>query len=220
MLNFSGLSSSVYFGRVARLPLRLIPSSAVFRVIQGRMKGMRWIVGAGTHGCWLGSYELPKQNRFAIEVKEGRVVYDVGANSGFYTLLAARCVGARGRVHAFEPAPENLSFLRRHVALNRLSNTTINALAISDASGTLHFRRGPNRSTGRLDDAGDLEVKAMSIDDFVLIEGHSPPDVIKIDVEGGEARVLRGARGVLQAFRPTLFLATHGSQVHDDCCAL
>jgi len=219
MLNFSGLSRDGIVGRIARLPLALIPRAAVVRIIQGPIKGSRWVVGAGTHGCWLGSYELSKQHRFTAELRPGWVIYDVGANVGFYSLLAARCVGPSGRVFAFEPVPENLAYLRRHVALNALAQVTVYPIAVSDTCAHLRFTRGANRSTGHLDNSGDLEVKTVTLDNFVFGQGNPPPQIMKVDVEGAEIRVLCGAQRILEIHRPLLFLATHGAVLHQKCCA-
>jgi predicted RNA methylase len=91
-------------------------------ILQGPGRGIRWIVGAGTHGCWLGSYESEKQAVVAEALGPGMVFYDLGANAGFYTLLAARAVLPGGEVIAFEPLPENISYLRRHVERNGFRN--------------------------------------------------------------------------------------------------
>lgn len=112
VINFSAISRERLAGRALRLPLHLIPRGLAVPILQGPLRGARWLVGAATHGCWLGSYELAKQLAFARWLAPGRVVYDLGAHAGFYTLLAARPVGPAGRVHAFEPLPELLSILR------------------------------------------------------------------------------------------------------------
>ena len=70
-------------GRLIRLPLKLIPKSKVMSIRSGPTKGMKWIVGNGIHGCWLGTYELDKQNAMMKYLKPGMTVYDIGANSGF-----------------------------------------------------------------------------------------------------------------------------------------
>lgn len=162
MINFSALSRERFAGRALRLPLRLIPRGLVLPVLQGPWRGARWMVGAATHGCWLGSYELAKQLALARRLAPGRVVFDLGAHAGFYTLLAARGVGPAGRVHAFEPLPENLAFLRRHVRLNRLGNVSVHGWAVWSASGLLRFTPGGDRTTGRLDDAGAFIANARS----------------------------------------------------------
>jgi hypothetical protein len=111
MLNFSAIPRHAVAGRALRLPLRLIPRSLVVPILQGPLRGARWIVGSATHGCWLGCYERAKQQGFVRILAPGQVVYDLGANVGFYTLLAARRVGPTGEVHAFEPGAENLEFV-------------------------------------------------------------------------------------------------------------
>ncbi len=93
MINFSGISNSKLAGRAMRLPLQLIPDSAVVRILQGPLRGKRWIAGSSNHGCWLGSYEAAKQRKIIEFVRPGMVCWDVGANVGFYTLLFAELVG-------------------------------------------------------------------------------------------------------------------------------
>ena len=63
MINFSAISNSKLADRALRLPLRLIPDSTAVRIFQGPLRSKRWIAGSCNHGCWLGSYELPKQER-------------------------------------------------------------------------------------------------------------------------------------------------------------
>lgn len=203
-----------------RLPLRLLPKDLPAVVLQGPLRGKRWIVGAGTHGCWLGSYEFDKQRAFAQRVRSGDTIYDIGANVGFYTLLAATLGGASGRVVAFEPAPRNLQYLKRHLRLNRVTNVTVVEAAVADQKGTASFDEGPVHSEGRLADCGRLRVDVVTVDDLVNGEKLPAPDCLKIDVEGAEFRVLQGAAQTLAARHPIVFLATHGSEVHRACCEL
>jgi FkbM family methyltransferase len=147
------------------------------------------------------------------------VCWDVGANVGFYTLLFAELVGAGGRVFAFEPAPRNVQMLRRHVEMNRCQNVRIFPCALGNIDGETGFDPGPDTLTGHLAAGGPLKV-SCSRADTLLAEGQlEAPDVIKIDVEGAEADVLRGACGALE-HRPTVFLATHGETVHRACLDL
>jgi FkbM family methyltransferase len=217
-MNFSGISSEKPLGCVLRLPLRLLPKRLVVPILQGPNRGLRWIVGSGTHGCWLGSYEPVKQQRIAEALQPGDVFYDVGANVGFYTLLASRVVGPSGLVVAFEPLPRNLVFLRRHVQLNRCGNVKVVEAAVSRLTGTKRFDPGTDPSSGRLSDEGAIEVRTVALDDLVTDDKQlPPPSVIKMDIEGGEVLALQGAMRVLAEYRPTIFLSSHGHDIHIEC---
>lgn len=220
MINFSGLSSNRSVGKLLRYALRFVPSSAVVRVIQGRLRGARWVVGAGTHGCWLGSYEADKQGVFVRVVRPHATVVDVGANVGFYSLLASRLVGPAGVVVAVEPDPRNVHFLQRHIALNHATNVVVIAAAAGDRSGSARFRAGPNRSMGRLSDGGEVEVELTTLDQIRGTLGGRRVDVMKLDVEGAEGMVLAGATELLRQDRPIILLATHGEQERADCLSL
>jgi FkbM family methyltransferase len=219
-MNLSRIADQSFVGKLLRLPLRLIPHGAVLPILQGRLRGKKWIVGSSVHGCWLGSYEYDKRRLFEAMVREGTVVFDIGAHVGFYTLLASELVGSRGRVFAFEPLPANLVYLKEHLRLNRAGNVTIIEAAVSDRCGTSYFDEGPGRSMAHLASEAKLLVQTVTIDDLVA-RGQIPlPDCIKIDVEGAEARVLSGAQWTLTQSRPVIFLATHGIAVHQQCCHL
>lgn len=82
-----------------------IPSGKVVPILRGPLRGWKWVTGALRHSCWVGGYEPERQLEFARLVRRGDVVLDIGANVGFYTLLAARLAGPHGRVLAFEPLP-------------------------------------------------------------------------------------------------------------------
>ena len=85
--------------------------------------------------------ERAKLKQFVRRLRRGKAVWDVGANVGLYTLPSARAVGPTGRVYAFEPMPRNLGLLRRHLAMNRLSNVEIYDVAVGD-TGDLADGRG------------------------------------------------------------------------------
>lgn len=218
-MNFSGVDRSTLLGRALRWPLKLLPRGLEVPIVQGPLRGWRWIVGAGTHGCWLGSYEAAKARLFARHIQRGNVVYDVGANVGFYTLLSASCVGADGKVVAFEPLPRNQLYLRRHVALNNASNVQIIDAAVCDRSGEARFDDSRDPSMGELAPTGGITVKTVSLDELIDQGAIPLPDLIKIDVEGAEDAVLRGAADLLKRHKPRIFLATHGTRAHQSCCA-
>jgi FkbM family methyltransferase len=218
-VNLSGISADTFIGRMLRQPLRLIPGDMAMPILQGRLRGKRWIARAHTHGCWLGSYEIEKQKLFESRVRPGDTVFDIGANAGFYTLLASVIVGQMGHVYAFEPLPRNIHFLSAHVRLNRIPNVTIIEAAVSDKSGQAYFDDSPGSSMGHLAPEGKMGVDTVGIDELVAENQIGLPDYIKIDVEGAELLVLSGARKTLERARPSIFLATHGPAIHRECCA-
>ncbi|HXA16776.1 MAG TPA: FkbM family methyltransferase [Thermoanaerobaculia bacterium] len=206
-----------WLAKIVRLPLRLLPRNAVVRIRSGTLRGWRWIAGSSTNGCWLGTYERNTQRLFREQVHPGAVVFDIGANVGFFTLLASKLVGPAGHVHAFEPLPRNLYYLEQHVRLNEASNITVQSLAITSTTGTARFGDGENTSQGRLSNAGEIQVLTASLDDLIA-NGRIPrPDFIKMDIEGAEGEALRGAARLLAGSPLIVVLSTHGYDQHELC---
>jgi len=216
-MNWTGISNTSFLGKLLRLPLRLIPRQMVVPILQGPLRGKKWIVGSGNHGYWLGSYELGKRALFVKTVPAEGVVYDLGANVGYYTLLCSVLAGSGGRVYAFEPLPRNLDFLKRHLALNRIENATVIEAAVADRGGTVHFEEDASTSKGRIGAQGGLEVRSIALDDWIE-KGKLPrPSLFKIDIEGAEFQALQGARKTLVQSHPPIFLSTHSGKAHKDC---
>lgn len=199
-------------GRLIRLPLSLISPETVLQVRSGPVKGAKWIVGAGVHGCWLGTYERDIADRIAAEDLAGKLALDIGANAGYYTLLLSKKIGPGGKVIAFEPNPEAREFLEKHVALNQSMNVTIRGEALSDRVGQGGFSRGGNRSEGRISEGGELPIVLSTLDSLDV-----SPSLIKIDVEGEELKVLQGGRRLLGSHRPKIYLATHSDRLKEEC---
>jgi FkbM family methyltransferase len=216
-VNVSSIPSTTLIGKALRAPLKLIPATTVLPILQGRLRGKRWIVGAGRHSYWLGSYEYRKRASFEQLVREGNVVFDVGGHVGFYTLLASVLVGPTGRVITFEPLPRNIRYLKEHLSLNDVRNVVVVEAGVADHSGPARFAEGATNDVGTISQVGTLEIRTVAIDDLVSAGELPLPDVMKIDVEGAEAMVLHGAQATLARAHPTMFLATHNEHVHDDC---
>lgn len=188
--------------------------------MQGAFRGKRWIVGSSDHGCWLGTYEASKRRRYEQLVGPGMVAFDVGAHVGYYTLLSSVLVGENGKVVAFEPLPENIDYLKRHIELNRLINVHIVEAAVADSVTSMSFNIAPSRSMGYLTEEGTLQVDVVSLDDWISQNNYPIPQAIKIDVEGAEARVLKGAEALITSHKPIVFLATHSDEVHHESLEL
>ncbi len=218
-MNFSKINYKSFLGRLLRWPLRLIPKEMVLPILQGRLRGRKWIVGAGEHGYWLGSYEMQKRQAFEEKIPTGAVVYDIGANVGYFSLLAAELVGEMGQVYAFEPLPRNIDFLRRHVALNRFEQVEIIEAAVSDETGEAAFDLGASSAMGHISGSGEIRVQLICLDDLLEAKDLQPPDFMKIDVEGAEYQVLKGARKLLKRHHPVLFLDTHQREAHNPSIA-
>jgi FkbM family methyltransferase len=145
-------------------------------------------------------------------VRPGDVVWDIGANIGFYTLLFAMWVGPTGRVVAFEPDAENLAFLSENVERNALGRTVrIVPAAVSNRSGTGALA-GEDSFTHRLvaADAGGRQVDTVGLDDFVRTEAEALPALVKLDVEGHEGPAVEGMERILREGDVTVFMEVHG----------
>jgi FkbM family methyltransferase len=151
---------------------------------------------------------------FRAAARPGDLVIDVGANVGAYTLLFAHWVGPTGRVVAFEPAPDAAAGLRRHLALNALaSRVEVHEMAVSDRSGTAFFDAVAASGSNALVSAAtasSLDVRTTTLDEFCSA-GDLRPRVVKIDVEGAELSVLRGARRLLADPAVDIFVELHPS---------
>ena len=209
------LSHETLVGKVARLPLRLVPRGTVVPILSGPGRGLKWIVGAGPDSCWLGINERAKRERLAALLFRGCVFLDVGAHVGSYTMLASKLVGEGGEVIAFEPVPENVDFLLHHIALNQLRNVQVIDVAVHARCGTVQFQTAPDRLQGRSVRSGDLLVDSVSIDSIVEARQIPLPNCIKIDVEGDELHVLRGAARTISRVRPVVFVAVHSETLRE-----
>lgn len=218
-MNLSSISDKTLLGKLLRLPLRLIPQNTIVPILQGKLKGTKWIVGSSTQGCWLGSYEYQQRLLFEKMIKERDIVFDIGAHAGFYTLLASLLVGPGGKVFSFEPLPRNLFYLKEHLRLNCIQNVTIIEAAVADFNGMTNFAESPNHWEGHISLQGELKIKAVSLDKLLEKDEISIPNHMKIDVEGAELLVLTGAKSILDNYRPTLFISTHGEKVRMECCS-
>lgn len=171
---------------------------------------------------WLGTYETDLQDAIADLARKGMIAYDIGANIGYISLLLARAVGKSGRVFSFEALPANLERLRMNIELNALqSQIQIAPFAVIDETKKVEFLVGPSGgmgkavgSTGRTEYVyGEkIEVQGISLDQFVYQDENPIPDLIKLDIEGGETLALPGMRRLLAEAKPVVLLELHGEQ--------
>ena len=143
-------------------------------------------------------------------LRPGDTVYDIGANIGWFSLLAARKVGPGGAVVAFEPSISNAAYCKSNAAANQLGNIAVIPAAVGDRDGWATFAADTSLKA-RLSDQGRERVPILSLDRWLSETGQPPPQVIKMDVEGAECAALRGMGGVLREQRPTLIIELHDS---------
>lgn len=170
---------------------------------------------------WLGTYEPDLQAALPVFIPAGAVIYDVGANIGYVSLLLAKAAGGTGKVFAFEALPSNAEQVRRNVELNGMgSRITVVAKAVTQASGPVRFfvhaSGGMGKAAGSAgrDDKyqSEITVDGISLDEFCFGQGNPTPQVIKMDIEGGEVMALPGMKRLLTEVRPLLLMELHGPE--------
>jgi FkbM family methyltransferase len=152
-------------------------------------------------------------------LSSGSVFIDVGANMGIYTLVASRLVGRAGSVIAFEPSVQSFPLLKQNIALNDLTNVLALPVALSHETGRATLYHGPDpvcNSLGKHPSwhSDAEEVSTDSLDNVVKRTSLNRLDLIKIDVEGAEELVLRGALKVLTSMRPVIIF-----EINPGACA-
>jgi FkbM family methyltransferase len=176
-----------------------------------------WLDWQGNQDYVLGLYEPEAMYSVRQSLRLGSCCVDVGANIGYYTISMARWVGPRGLVVAFEPFPKNFEVLEKNVRLNGLHNVRLEPLAVAFRNDWIPLTYGseePLSTTPSVNayavcgNREQIRVPARSLDHYMAELG-CVPDLIKIDVEGGELAVLRGAREILESVRPILLLEVH-----------
>jgi FkbM family methyltransferase len=202
---------------------RLLKPTQVWVQIQSGLSQGLWMQVRlpGEATLWRGEHEPEVQRALLAVVRPGDVVYDIGSHIGSIALGTARLVGDLGRTIAFDGDPENIERLRVNGARNGLGSRlqVFHAVVWSrSAVDGVSFRRGKTyRSQGGVNDDGYqpvigsgeiISVPAIMLDDFVS-SGGPPPQLIKIDVEGGEYEVLRGGHSVFATLRPLLIIEIH-----------
>jgi len=205
------------------------------RVMAGTLRGY-WFTTERSYEYLLGNYEDPTTlETFMSACGKGTVFYDLGAAAGYYTLIADRCIDA-GTILCFEPFTANRDLLKAHLELNKERLKKSNGIrvlpyALSDENKTIAFSNDPVQTDGNTyiktspsfkENAEPLMVTAYALDNWVAA-GNAPPNIIKIDVEGAEYDVLKGAEKTILQYRPLILLATHDCHlpgVKDKCISL
>ena len=155
-------------------------------------------------------YEPVVTDAIKTRLKPGHVFVDIGANVGYFSLLAASIVGAEGHVYAFEPIPENGDFINLSTVENEFNNITLFRNAVAEAKQTITFTGGGADSNGRIINEHETNltsfplpsIEAVTLDD--TLPDLTRLDLIKMDIEGAEPRAFAGMQQLIQQFRPTI----------------
>jgi len=168
--------------------------------------------------CVLGIYEPTVIRALRDHLRVGDTCLDVGGHVGYLTILMARLVGPGGRVVAFEPVPETFQVLRENVRLNALENVRLECTAVGEREGMISLFCDADQELSWTPSVSahsvpgnhqkKLSVPMVSLDRYVE-KKVLRSSLIKIDVEGAELDVLRGAQGLLLEHRPVVLVEIH-----------
>jgi FkbM family methyltransferase len=196
----------------ARLPIK-----------RGPNRGRWWSVSTAKN-YFYGRFVPGKAACLPQLLRLGETVWDIGAHCGYTALIAAQAISPAGRCVAFEPNPRNRRLLELHLKWNHVTNVAVLPYAISKTDGEMSFGWESNQRASSI--ASHLGGEGWQVPvrhvDGLIASGESPaPTLLKIDVEGAELELLRGAAQLL-ANQPELLiiLSTHTAALHDACCAL
>jgi FkbM family methyltransferase len=212
-------------GLLSRISRQIVPPETLIwvQIQHGAARGL-WIrVNPRTgQDVQQGIGEPAVQGAVQKHLCPGMTFYDLGANIGFFSLMAARLVGPEGRVVSFEADPEIAARLRENLTYNKFTHAVVEEKAVWSEPTTVSFARAdtntsPDRglghvSTGDSTVANTIPVEAVSLDEFVLL--HPDPDFLKCDVEGAEVAVFQGAERLLRQKRPILLVEMHSAENH------
>jgi FkbM family methyltransferase len=189
------------------------PEGSVVPIRSGYAQGMLWKRSHRyVNGYWLGHFELEIQAAIARILSPGDFFLDVGANAGLLSLVALRKIGPHGKCVSLDPDPANCQNMAELARLNALTNWVIVQKAAAESPGKLRFATASaGNPTGHLaregESANTFDVDVTTVDE--ISREHGAPRLVKVDVEGAEVRVLRGAAQTLREMRPALLIELH-----------
>lgn len=220
------LSRPEFKGKRVRVILYRLWWELRWRILRGhppraKIENVAWLQLVRTPPCFslyaVGFYEREVGEFIRYYLRPGMVFADLGAYIGEHTVRAAQLVEGSGRVYAFEPNPSMFQMLVRNISDNGLRNVVLEQLAISDCCGdVIYENRCYPEGSGLERDASNLQIDSLNpvvnttratattLDDYVQQHCLSSVNLIKVDVEGAELKVFRGAKRILSSCSPAL----------------
>ncbi len=197
----------------------LIASRGDATIVRGIGAGLRFNSANSAMSFLMGTHDPISQGALKLLLKPGMTFFDIGANVGFFSVIAARLVGPAGQVIAFEPLPANARALLHNARLNGFRNLAVRQEALAASDGEAAFLLSAEPTWGKLSGAGkppdrqdgEMTVAVRRLDNVIKREGLPEPDVMKIDVEGAEIDLLAGAERTLLERRPVILMELHGT---------
>jgi FkbM family methyltransferase len=193
---------------------------AKYRILAGPIRGAVLSMPRLERPSYLiGTYERHVIQTLKEHVNSGDIVYDIGANIGYITLVLAQLVGTKGAVFAFEPDSVNRAALLDNICRIGARHAQVVPAAVSDSSGHVQFASFEYSLVGHIatsttpHDASLSIVPSISLDDFVYRDQHPIPSLLKVDVEGAETEVFRGAARLLDEARPIVIAEVRSGTV-------
>lgn len=147
-------------------------------------------------------------------LQPGTVMIDIGANIGYYTLLAASCVGSTGKVIAFEPSVANCALLHRSLQANHVENVVLHNVAVADTARVVGFRMYDSNGYIIPDHPSTHPEQVQTVTLDHVLRDEPRIDLIKMDIEGAEGRALQGMHRVMQRCQPIIFTELHPAALH------
>jgi len=200
----------------------LADSIKTYRIFTGPACGMKMNLNARRETAFLfGTYEIANVNLLLKHLSSETVFWDIGAHIGYFTCIMSRRL-SKGQVVCVEPLLENVELLRENIRLNNLRNAVIIDKALSSSEKLVSFSISESSYEGRIVHNQEhlpgkkINIKATTIDTLIK-SGLPVPDIVKIDVEGEEGRVLKGATLVLQKYQPCFLIAIHTPENAQTC---
>lgn len=216
------------FLRKGALKLKIILRPTGFsRIRRGLATGICWTHEVSDLRYLLGDYEPELANWLKSKMAQDYSFIDVGANAGYFSLLAAKfATDPSQRIIAIEPVAENLKQIKRHIEWNHYPRIEVLPFVIADRDRMVEFSNSSNLAANTYAESSSLHknypkvsLAAKSLDS-ICEDIKLKKFVLKIDVEGAELDVLKGARNVLVTHQPEIILATHEchvKNVEQDC---
>lgn len=208
-------------GLIRRALNRSAPQGlAQVTIAAGILEGWQaWLDLRSEKDYWLGTYEPELQQAVRDYVRPGMTIYDVGANIGLVALMFARAAGEKGQVVAIEALPANVKRLEQNSGLN-LPHAQVQVVAAAAGSSNapqtflVHASTSMGKavgSAGRDELYGQqITVEGVTLDHLAFEAGYPRPDVVKMDIEGGEVMAIPGMTRILNEVRPVMMVEIHG----------